>query len=84
MQDALGGAQKIASIRDFEQIVRADTWDNRGRPHGQVRKRTRWIRPDILRLDQVGPDDTYVLYCNVQRAGKFCPISRLPIWLAEN
>lgn len=25
-------------------------------------KRTRWIRPNLLRLDQVGPGDTYVLY----------------------
>jgi hypothetical protein len=32
------------------------------RPLGKVRKRTRWIRPNHLRLDQVGPGDTYVLY----------------------
>lgn len=64
MQDALGGSEKIAAIRDFEQTVRADTWDNTGKPHGEVRKRTRWMRPNLLRLDQVGPDDTYVLYFN--------------------
>jgi hypothetical protein len=62
MQTALGGAEKIASVRDFEQIVRAETWDNEGKPHGTVRKRVRFIRPNYLRIDQVGPDDTYVLY----------------------
>lgn len=64
MQQALGGGDKIAGIQDFEQSVRAETWDNDGNLHGIVRKRTRWVRPDILRLDQVGPDDTYVLYLN--------------------
>lgn len=62
MQTALGGADKIASIRDFEETVRARAWHNDGRPMGEVHKRTRWIRPDILRLDQVGAEDTYVLY----------------------
>jgi len=62
MQAALGGAEKIASVRDFEESVRADAWYNDGRPLGEVRKRTRWIRPNYLRLDQAGPTDTYVLY----------------------
>jgi hypothetical protein len=62
MQSALGGAEKIASIRDFEQTVRADTWDNDGNPREVVRKRVRFIRPSYLRIDQVGPDNTYVLY----------------------
>lgn len=62
MQTALGGAEKIASVRDFEESVRAQAWHNDGRPMGEVRKRTRWIRPNILRLDQVGGEDTYVLY----------------------
>jgi hypothetical protein len=62
MQTALGGAERIASIRDFDDSVRADAWYNDGRPLGAVRKRTRWIRPNYLRLDQVGPTDTYVLY----------------------
>lgn len=62
MQAALGGAEKIASVRDFEQTVRAETWDNAGRPAGTVRKRVRFIRPSYLRVDQVGPYDTYVLY----------------------
>jgi hypothetical protein len=64
MQTALGGGERIADIQDFEQCVRADTWDNNGKRHGQVYKRTRWIRPNVLRLDQVGPGDTYVLYFN--------------------
>jgi hypothetical protein len=62
MQTALGGAERIASVRDFEETVRADAWYSDGRPLGKVRKRTRWIRPSHLRLDQVGPGDTYVLY----------------------
>jgi hypothetical protein len=62
MQTALGGAEKIASVRDFEESVRADAWYSDGRPLGEVRKRTRWITPNYLRLDQVGPGDTYVLY----------------------
>jgi hypothetical protein len=62
MQTALGGAEKIASVRDFEESVRAQAWHNDGVAMGDVRKRTRWIRPNILRLDQVGAEDTYVLY----------------------
>lgn len=64
MQTALGGGDKIAAIQDFEQCLRAVTWDNSGKRHGEVYKRTRWIRPHVLRLDQVGPGDTYVLYFN--------------------
>jgi hypothetical protein len=62
MRTALGGAEKIASVSNFEESVRADAWYSDGRPLGEVRKRTRWIRPNYLRLDQVGPTDTYVLY----------------------
>jgi|SRR6266851_8033502 len=40
MQTALGGAEKIASVCDFEESVRADTWYSDGRPLGKVRKRT--------------------------------------------
>lgn len=72
MQTALGGADKIADIQDFEQSVRAETWDNQGNPHGLVRKRTRWVRPGYLRLDQVGPDDTYVFISMGSRVGKYC------------
>jgi len=62
MQQALGGANKIAAIRDYEETVNAQTWTHAGKPIGTVVKRTRWIRPNYLRLDQVGPGDTYVLY----------------------
>ena len=62
MQKALGGADKIASVHDFEEIVRAQTWNEAGQPIGVVRKRVRWVSPNYLRLDQVGPGDTYVLY----------------------
>jgi hypothetical protein len=63
MQKALGGTKKIAAIRDFEQTVRAEAWNgNTGRPLGEVRKRTRWVRPSYLRADQVGPGSTHVLY----------------------
>ena len=63
MQQALGGADRIAAIRDFDETVSAQTFNAQGASTGAtVRKRLRWIRPNILRLDQVGPGDTYVLY----------------------
>lgn len=62
MQRALGGADKIAAIRDLDWTVKANTFDHDGKPIGQVTKRTRWVRPNYLRIDQVGPGDTYVLY----------------------
>jgi len=63
MQDALGGADRIAAIRDYEETVDARTWNPDGSPLGQVRKRTRWLRsPNMIRLDQIGPRDTYVLF----------------------
>ena len=63
MQNALGGAEKIAAIRDYEETVRAETWFDKGAPWGEARKRTRWMQsPNLLRLDQKGPRDTYVLY----------------------
>src|SRR5215472_16437694 len=64
MQNALGGADKIASIQDFEQRVTASTWNNSGKPVGEVRKRVRWVKPNHLRLDQIGPYDTCALYFN--------------------
>ena len=63
MQEALGGAQRIAAVRDVEEIVRAEARDANGSALGEVRKRTRWIRnPNLLRVDQIGPRGTYVLY----------------------
>jgi len=62
MQTALGGAKDIAAISDYEEIQSATTFNRDGKALGKVIKRTRWIRPNLLRLDQVGPGDAYVLY----------------------
>jgi hypothetical protein len=63
MQDALGGAKRIAAVRDFEETIRAQAWDGNGGSLGEVRKRTRWVRtPNVIRLDQIGPRGTYILY----------------------
>ncbi len=63
LQDALGGAQQIAGVRDFEETIQAQAWDSRGTALGEVRKRTRWMRnPNVIRLDQRGPRGTYVLF----------------------
>jgi hypothetical protein len=75
MQRALGGSDKIAAIHDLDWTVRAKTFDHNGRPIGSVTKRTRWIRPNYLRLDQVGPGDTYVLYFEGTRGWESCPTS---------
>jgi len=74
MQDALGGAEKIASIRDFEQQVHATAWNgNTGQRMGEVVKRTRWIRPNALRVDQTGPGSTYVLFCDGKSGWEVLP-----------
>lgn len=63
MQAALGGADRIAAVRDVDERVTAESWNgNTGQSMGAVRKRTRWIRPNHLRIDQEGPGSTYVLY----------------------
>lgn len=63
MQTALGGAKRIDAIRDYDETIRAGSWDSAGNALGEVRKRTRWTRdPSLLRLDQIGPRGTYVLY----------------------
>src|SRR5579864_8591745 len=63
LQSALGGAQRLASIHDFEETIDAQAWDANGAALGEVRKRTRWMRtPPVVRLDQRGPRGTYVLY----------------------
>jgi hypothetical protein len=74
MQKALGGADKIAAIREFEQQVRAQSWNgNTGVLIGDVTKRTRWIRPNYLRVDQVGPGSTYVLYFDGKSGWEILP-----------
>lgn len=63
MQKALGGPDRVAAIRDMDELVSAQTWRDDGSWRGNVHKRTRWINPNVLRLDQVGENDnTYVLY----------------------
>jgi|GEM_PF-1297478 len=61
MQAALGGVAQIAAIRDFDESSEAQTFDPKGAPI-RVQKRVRWIKPNHLRVDQVGPFNTYVLY----------------------
>lgn len=74
MQEALGGADKIAAVRDFEQQVRAESWNgNTGQSIGEVIKRTRWVRPSDLRVDQAGPGSTYVLYFNGNSGWEILP-----------
>jgi hypothetical protein len=74
MQDALGGADRIAAVRDLEQEVRAESFNgNTGQSLGEVRKRTRWIRPSYLRVDQVGPGSTYMLYFDGKTGWEILP-----------
>ena len=83
MQDALGGADKIAAVRDFEQQVRAESWNgNTGQSIGEVVKRTRWVRPSDLRVDQVGPGSTYVLYFNGTSGWEILPGTQAVVDLA--
>ena len=77
MQTALGGADRIAAVRDFEQWERAETWFPDGRSRGTVRKRVRFIRPSILRIDQVGPGDTYSLYCDGNGGWEIMPDGKM-------
>jgi hypothetical protein len=73
MQNALGSADKISAIRDYEQIVHADAWDFAGNAMGVVRKRVRFVRPSYLRVDQVGQRDTYVLYFDGKSGWEILP-----------
>ena len=73
MQTALGGTDKIAGVRDLDWTVNAVTFDHNGKRIGNVTKRTRWIRPNYLRLDQAGPGDTYVLYFDGKSGWEILP-----------
>jgi hypothetical protein len=77
MQRALGGADKIAQIRDFEQLVRAETWDRKSNPIGLVRKRTRWIKPTTCVSTRWGPGDTCALYFDGASGWEILPGKRL-------
>jgi YD repeat-containing protein len=35
VQDALGGADRLAAVRDFEETILAQAWDARGAPLGE-------------------------------------------------
>jgi len=83
MQNALGGADTIAAVRDFEQQVKAQSWNgNTGQSIGDVVKRTRWLRPNKLRVDQVGPGSTYVLYFDGTSGWEILPGTRAVLDLA--
>jgi hypothetical protein len=57
MQDALGGADRLSGITDYEEVIRAEARDSRVGALGEVRKRVRWIRrPQVLRLDLSNPE----------------------------
>jgi hypothetical protein len=73
MQNALGGADRIAAIRDFEEDGHGNVWSTTGNSIGEVRKRTRWISPNHLRVDQLGPGNTYVLYFNGTQGWEIAP-----------
>jgi len=73
MQAALGGADKIAAIHDFEEQVHAQVFDTEGKLLAEVDKRTRWIRPNYLRIDQIGPWDTYALYFDGTKGWEILP-----------
>ena len=62
LQKAVGGPRKISAIRDYEEMVVAETFSASGESRGEVRKRVRWIAPNYLRIDQVGRGSTYVLF----------------------
>jgi hypothetical protein len=63
MHASLGGAEKLVAVNDFEETVKAQIWNSSGAWAGEVWQRTRWMRsPNLLRLDQYGPRDTYVLF----------------------
>src|SRR5262249_5103415 len=80
-QEARGGAEKIAAVRDCEETVRAESFDASGRSVGDVRKRTRWIRPSFLRVDQVGPGSTYILYFDGKTGWEILPGTNKPVGL---
>jgi hypothetical protein len=73
MQAALGGAKKIAAIRYYDETERGNAWTKDGKLVGEVVKRTRWSRPEKLRLDQAGPGNTYVLFFDGKSGWEILP-----------
>ena len=76
LQEAVGGADRLASVRDYEETVLGETWDQQG-TRMEVRKRVRWVRPNHIRIDQVGPGNTYVLYYDGTGGWEIMPDGRL-------
>ena len=73
MQQALGGADRLAAIRDYDWRVTAKTWDQAGHPSGEVHRRIRLIRPNDFRMDQQGPYGTVVMYFNGSSGWEITP-----------
>jgi len=73
MQRALGGEHNIAAVHDFEEQIHGNMFDAKGKPLGEADKRIRWIRPNYLRLDQIGPFNTYALYFDGTRGWEILP-----------
>jgi hypothetical protein len=73
MLNAMGGADRIRAVHDFEEIEEAQTWFEDGKARGVVRKHMRFIRPSFLRIDQVGAGDTYVLYFDGEKGWEILP-----------
>lgn len=52
MQTALGGSDRLASVRHLDWTVIAKTWNASGVAAPDTTRRIRWIRPNIFRKDQ--------------------------------
>jgi hypothetical protein len=57
--------------------VHAESWDNDGKAHGTVFKRVRFVRHNYLRIDQMGPGDSYVLYFDGSLGWEILPGKRV-------
>lgn len=79
MQAALGGRDRLAAVTDMDQRLIADIWDDRGRHLGRTVKRIRWISPGHLRMDQVGPGNTFVLYFDGAAGWEILPAGKAAI-----
>lgn len=71
MQRALGGEERIAGIRDFEESVTAETFASSGRALGSVQKRTRWIAPITCESTKSAQETLTCCISTVPPAGSF-------------
>src|SRR5215831_14787091 len=60
MQEAMGGADRLAAVHDVDWTVLAKTWDASGSPAPETVRRIRWIRPNVFRKDQQAGNITVV------------------------